>query len=238
MGDPNKRHHIFANPHHNLDALVRHYGSEGDALRAIEDTVRQAQQDGKLGTDKHGVYKQVFDVGGYPVVVVGKMSMAWCASERLGFRPGHGAGRSSFRTSRERQGGSSIRDFRHRLEMEMTMPNLSPPEQQIIRSMLLEKFGSTSPLLNLVASLDFQLRHMTGTGYYVDFSNAKNLPSINKLNTELSDDFRTRLEPPQDLVGFTLFIRGGYLSSFEGYTFGDVPWPDDLMEEWLIFDAA
>src|SRR5207249_4188944 len=28
MDDPNKRNHIFANPNHNLDALVRHYGSE------------------------------------------------------------------------------------------------------------------------------------------------------------------------------------------------------------------
>jgi hypothetical protein len=62
--------------------------------------------------------------------------------------------------------------------------------------------------------------------------------SIDRLDTELSVDLRTKLEPPQDLVGFTLFIRDGYLSSFEGYTFGDVRWPDKLMEEWLIFDTA
>jgi hypothetical protein len=35
-----------------------------------------------------------------------------------------------------------------------------------------------------------------------------------------------------------LFIRDGLLASFEGYTFGDVRWPDELMEHWLIFDKA
>jgi hypothetical protein len=120
----------------------------------------------------------------------------------------------------------------------IAMPSLSPPEQRIIRSMLVQKFGPTSPLLGQVASLEFEARHLTGTGYYANFSNARALSSIDKLNTELSEDFRTKLEPPQDLVGFTLFIRDGYLSSFEGYTFGDVRWPDKLMEEWLIFDTA
>ena len=118
------------------------------------------------------------------------------------------------------------------------MPSLSPPEQRIIRSMLLKKFGPSSPLLDQMASLELEARHMTGTGYYANFSNARALPLIDKLNIELSVDFRTKLEPPQDLVGFTLFIRDGYLSSFEGYTFGDVRWPDKLMEEWLIFDQA
>jgi hypothetical protein len=73
MDNPNKRNHIFANPNHNLDALVRHYGSEEEAARAIVDTVNQAQHDGKLSTDKHGLYKQVFDVGGYPVMVAGRI---------------------------------------------------------------------------------------------------------------------------------------------------------------------
>jgi hypothetical protein len=122
--------------------------------------------------------------------------------------------------------------------MEMTMSNLSPSEQRIIRSMLVEKSGPTSPLLDRVASLEFEARHMTGTGYYVDFSNSQDWPPINNLNTELSQDLRTTLPPPCDVVGFSLFIRNGYLSSFEGYTFGDVRWPDELMEQWLIFDTT
>jgi hypothetical protein len=73
MHDPNKRNHIFANPTHNLDALVRHYGSEEEAYRAIVDAVNQAHQDGKLSTNERGLYKQVFDVGGHPVMVHGKI---------------------------------------------------------------------------------------------------------------------------------------------------------------------
>ena len=118
------------------------------------------------------------------------------------------------------------------------MPSLSPLEQRIIRSMLVEKFGPNSPLLDRVPSLEFETRHMTGTGYYANFSNAMELPPINELNTELSKDLRTTLAAPCDIVGFTLFIRDGYLMSFEGYTFGDVQWPDELMEQWLIFDAT
>jgi hypothetical protein len=64
MDDPNKRNHIFANPNHNLDALVRHYGSEDNAYRAIADAVNEARQTGKLSTDALGRYKQVFDVRG------------------------------------------------------------------------------------------------------------------------------------------------------------------------------
>jgi hypothetical protein len=73
MHDPNKRNHIFSNPNHNLDALVQHYGNEEEATRAIVDAVNQAQQDGKLSVDELGVYKQVFDVGGYPVMIAGRI---------------------------------------------------------------------------------------------------------------------------------------------------------------------
>jgi hypothetical protein len=118
------------------------------------------------------------------------------------------------------------------------MPRLSPPELRVICTILTEEFGPTSPLLERVPSLEFKARHLTGTGYYIDFSNPTDLPPINKLNTELSQDLRTTLPAPRDIVGFTLFIRDGYPTSFEGYTFGDVPWPDEPMESWLIFDAT
>ena len=110
------------------------------------------------------------------------------------------------------------------------------PEMRIIRTMLIKEFGSASPLLNQIASLEFDIRHMTGTGYFVHFTNAEQLPRIDKLNTELSEDVRTSLDEPADLVAFTLFIRDGFLSSFEGYAFGDVGWPTEQMENWLIFN--
>jgi hypothetical protein len=116
------------------------------------------------------------------------------------------------------------------------MPKLSSPELLIIRSMLIKEFGSASPLLDRIRSLEFGARHLTGTGYYVHFTNARELPQIDKLNTELSEDLRTALDKPADLVAFTLFVRCGYLSSFEGYTFGDVRWPTKPMQDWLLLD--
>ena len=118
------------------------------------------------------------------------------------------------------------------------MPKLSPPELRVIGSMLVEKFGEASPLLDGISALKFEMRHMTGTGYYVNFSNSQNLPAVDQLNAELSADLQTNLSEPRDVVGFTLFIRNGYLALFEGYTFGDVGWPEEAMENWLIFEAA
>jgi hypothetical protein len=69
VDDPNKRHHIFGNPDHNLDVLVRRYGGEEAAARAIAETVSQAYRDGKLVVDALGRYRQVFDVGEYRVIV-------------------------------------------------------------------------------------------------------------------------------------------------------------------------
>jgi hypothetical protein len=116
------------------------------------------------------------------------------------------------------------------------MPRLSSPEVRIIRSILVAKFGASSPLLDRIQSLKFESRQMTGTGYYIRFANPQDLPAIDELNSQLSADLRTNLSAPRDVVSFTLFIRNGFLTSFEGYTFGDVGWPEGLMEDWLILD--
>jgi hypothetical protein len=57
-------------------------------------------------------------------------------------------------------------------------------------------------------------------------------------NTVLSTDFGTKLPSPRDAVGFTLFINSGFMSSFEGYTFGDVQWPDEPIKDWVVLEAA
>jgi hypothetical protein len=58
---------------HYLGPLVQHYGSEEAALRAMEDEVSKAYQDGRLVTDTHRVYQQAFDFGGYSVVIKGRV---------------------------------------------------------------------------------------------------------------------------------------------------------------------
>jgi hypothetical protein len=73
MDDPNKLHHIFGNPKHNLDAIVRHYGGEGAAARALLQAVVTALQDGSLVADTDGHYKQVFHIRSFLVWISGKV---------------------------------------------------------------------------------------------------------------------------------------------------------------------
>src|SRR2546430_14418666 len=127
--------------------------------------------------------------------------MASYASEPLGSHPVRGAGRSSSGCLRKRRGGLLMQSSCRRGNMGTMMDRLSSLELRIVRSMLAEEFGTTSPLLDGISSLKFETRHMTGTGYYVNFSNPQDLSPINKLNTELSGDLQTTLPAPHDVVG-------------------------------------
>src|SRR6266478_8835367 len=131
MDDPNKWRHIFGNPNHNLDALVRHYGSEEEAARAIVDAVNQARHAGTLSTDNRGVYEQVFDVGGYPVMVRGRIvnglvriGTAWIPPHPWGWSVELGA-------LTRAPSGLLIQSSCRRWNMGSTMPRLSSPELHI-----------------------------------------------------------------------------------------------------------
>jgi hypothetical protein len=87
MENANRRHHIFGDPTHNLDPLVRQYGNEEAAGCAIVEAVRAAFAAGSLIADDDGLYRQIFDVGGNSVTVSGRVvngvariSTAWIPS--------------------------------------------------------------------------------------------------------------------------------------------------------------
>jgi hypothetical protein len=73
MDDPNDLQHVFAAQRHNLETLVRQYGSVELAGRAIDDAAEAAFAGGTLVADNLGYYQQVFDVGGNPVTVRGRV---------------------------------------------------------------------------------------------------------------------------------------------------------------------
>ena len=118
------------------------------------------------------------------------------------------------------------------------MMSLSRAELRIIRSLIGKNLGPESPFLNQISSLRLSVRNLTGTGYFLEFKALPEPLRADPENAVLSTDLVTRRPPPCDLVGFTLFFNGGFITSFEGYTFGDVAWPDELMEDWLIFDVV
>ena len=113
-----------------------------------------------------------------------------------------------------------------------------PSERKIIRSLLIKSFGKQSKFLDQLRTLRCSARKMTGTGYYLDFLANERTAPVDNMNEELTEGLSTKLRPPQGVVGFTLFIRNGRISWFEGYTYGDVAWPDEPMEEWLILDPV
>lgn len=118
------------------------------------------------------------------------------------------------------------------------MEALSPVELDIIRSMIVKGYGSRSPFLDQLALASVENRRMTGVGIFVNLLVAKNVDHVDDMNSEVSEGYRTRLPAPCDVVGFTLFIREGCLSFLEGYTYGDVRWPKEPLEVWVILDAA
>lgn len=118
------------------------------------------------------------------------------------------------------------------------METLSPAELCIIRSMLVKQYGPRSPFLDQLAVARVEHRRMTGVGVFVDLLIPGEAACVDQINTEISEGYRTVLDAPCDLVGFTLFIRKGYLSFLEGYTFGAVEWPSQPMGDWLVFDAT
>lgn len=117
------------------------------------------------------------------------------------------------------------------------MDALSPAELQIIRSMLVKQYGPGSQFLDQLANARVKGRRMTGHGVFVDLVIPDGNARVDDEDSEITEGYRTLLNSPGDVVGFTLFIRKGCLSFLEGYTFGDVEWPDDAPEKWLVLDT-
>jgi hypothetical protein len=118
------------------------------------------------------------------------------------------------------------------------MESLSAAELRIFRSMIVKQYGLGSPFMDQLAGAGVEKRRMTGVGVFVDLLVAEDVGRVDAIDCEITEAYRTSLPSPRDLVGFTLFIRGGYLSFLERYTFGNEAWPAEAMENWLIFDAS
>ncbi len=118
------------------------------------------------------------------------------------------------------------------------MEALSPIELHVIRSMLIKQYGPNSSFLDQLAVARVENWRMTGVGIFVNLMIPGEAARVDAVDTEISEGYRTSLDAPCDLIGFTLFIREGCLSFLEGYTFGDVKWPDELLDKWLVLDAV
>jgi hypothetical protein len=114
------------------------------------------------------------------------------------------------------------------------MDSPCPIERLIMRAIITQNLGADSPILRQLSLLRFDRRNMTGTGYFMQFAPLPEALRVQQVNTAISTDLPTNLPAPQDVAGFTMFIDNGLISSFEGYMFGDVEWPDEPIDTWLL----
>ncbi len=68
-------------------------------------------------------------------------------------------------------------------------------------------------------------RQFTGKGFFTNFESAVDSSSaVTPANFELADIAGKVSGTP---CGFILFIRGGFVSFLEGFTYGEDPWPEN-----------
>jgi len=113
------------------------------------------------------------------------------------------------------------------------MERLSEAERRIARTMLIKQFGSGTLFLDQLAEARVEERRLTGVGIFVELAVPPIVAPIDRVNATITAVYETTLRSPCDLVGFALFIRDGFLSLLEGYTFCDAIWPDQPLEDWL-----
>jgi hypothetical protein len=73
---PNRLNHIFGKAEHVLDGVVKQYGSQGKAFRAIQKAANKALKSGKLTTNSRGILPKgdaghIINVGGTKVRLIG-----------------------------------------------------------------------------------------------------------------------------------------------------------------------
>jgi hypothetical protein len=89
---------------------------------------------------------------------------------------------------------------------------------------ILEKQYKSAKIIN---------REFTGVGFFTDFEiQDKTLKIENNPNFELGN-IQAQLKKIEYGVGFVLFIRDGFITFLEGYTY-DEPWPDDIKDYVLV----
>jgi hypothetical protein len=101
--------------------------------------------------------------------------------------------------------------------------------EKAIMSMLLA--GDEHPLVALreqVHRASVVNRTFSGCGFFTEFSVPSEVARVDPLNFEIGD-VRLELSGVKHGAGVLLFVRDGVLSMLEGYTYGEEPWPEEVL---------
>jgi hypothetical protein len=78
-----------------------------------------------------------------------------------------------------------------------------------------------------LAQLRVTKAELTGCGFFVDFELAEEVPLAEPPNFT-GGHAVIRLEPQAVEAGWVLFVRNGRIDMFEGYTYGDDAWTEEM----------
>lgn len=114
------------------------------------------------------------------------------------------------------------------------MSDLTNFEQDVMR-MLLEGDDLVLAILREQArTLKVSERKMTGVGFHTHFDIVPTAPRCTERQSFEVGDIQAQIDGVKHGAGFVLFIRGGIMTSLEGYTY-DEPWPEPINKYKLTY---
>jgi hypothetical protein len=105
---------------------------------------------------------------------------------------------------------------------------LNKLEREAMELLLADDHEWLSLLRDQYESARIKSKEYTGAGFYIFFEVSGNAPRLpDRCKFELGDIF-AEIEGLKYGAGFTLFIENGVIDNLEGYTYGEVSWPETI----------
>jgi hypothetical protein len=114
------------------------------------------------------------------------------------------------------------------------MSDLTNFEHDVMRMLLSGEDSVLAILREQSRALTVSERRMTGVGFHTHFDIAPTAPRCTEKQSFEIGDITAQIEGAEHGAGFVLFIRGGIMSSLEGYTY-DEPWPEPINKYKLTY---
>lgn len=117
-------------------------------------------------------------------------------------------------------------------------------QENFERALVIGAFGEIGIDLTIAstqyAAATVSYRFMSGSGFFVDFEIERNAPLFSEelRAVEIVGSARVK-DQLNDVIGYSISIGGsGKILGIEGYTFGNVLWPDDMISLPSKIDAV
>jgi len=114
---------------------------------------------------------------------------------------------------------------------------LTPLEKAVIDALLQKSGEPFESIRQQLAHSSVTKREHTGVGFFTEFTLPADAPVRRDLPDATLGNVGAELPGVQHGAGFLLFIRGGVVTMFEGYTYVDDQWSERI-DEFRVFQTA